>query len=159
MARRRVWRPWQGALIIVKEYIVKPFIKTPLNKGHLTTRDTRFLVPFWYFINDSSVFNDPSSKDTSIKRTSLPLVPMVSVIERLHCICYTLDLYLYCLIRFPLFNFINQRRLESLFVQDLIHWSINSYSRVSPTCMQGFRVIEVKKNTHNIITFIKLTNL
>ncbi len=49
-------------------------------KGHLTTRGT-FLVPFWYFI----MLNDPSAKDTSIKRTHL-LVRMVSVIEGFHCI-------------------------------------------------------------------------
>ncbi len=42
------------------------------------------LVPFWCFI----LLNDPSTNDTSIKRTSL-LVPMVSVIEGFHCINYT----------------------------------------------------------------------
>ncbi len=47
-------------------------LRTPLNKGHLTTMDT-FLVTFW-------MLNDPSTKDISIKRTTL-LVPMVSVIE------------------------------------------------------------------------------
>ncbi len=100
-----------------------PQQRIPLNKGHLTTRDT-YLVPFWYFITlndplnkghlwikDTSLrgtphykgylttrdtylvqfWNDPSTMDTSIKRTSL-LVPMVSVIERLHCIQYYLTL-------------------------------------------------------------------
>ena len=59
---------------------VKLLISTPLNKGHLTTRDT-FLVPFLYFI----MLNDSSTMDNSIKRTNLQ-VPMVSVIEGLHCI-------------------------------------------------------------------------
>ncbi len=59
-------------------------LRTPLNKGHLATMDT-FLVTFW-------MLNDPSTKDISIKRTTL-LVPMVSVIEG-----STLQLiYKYCL--------------------------------------------------------------
>ena len=61
--------PAQSSLHVQYMYSATPY------KGHDTTRDT-LLVLFRYFL----MLNDPSTKDTSIKRTSL-LVPMVSVIE------------------------------------------------------------------------------
>ena len=71
---------------MIYHYSGIPYKDTPLNKGHLTTRAGTFLVPFWYFIS----FNDPTTKDTSIKRTRL----LVLMVEAFH-VLYMIYMYMY----------------------------------------------------------------
>ena len=67
---------------------VELLIKDTLNKGHLTTRDT-FLVPFWYF----RVLNDPSTKDTFIKKDKFA-GPNGVCYRGLHCILLCTSTYI-----------------------------------------------------------------
>ncbi len=72
--------------LVLRAYIIciyvqwNPLLRTPTSlKGTYT-----FLVPFWYFI----MLNDPSTKDTSIKRISLLVhyrgVPLYMYVCRLN---------------------------------------------------------------------------